>query len=244
MLAAACGGTHEFSVDYQELLMKRSYVFISLLVTGALSAPLVTQASVIGTETSTNFIPFGSAVATPDYQQVYASADFSGTTSISSIEFYDPGVTATTTSAGSAKIQLVTTSAAVNGLSLNTPSNYSGTPTTVYSGKLTLTDGVLQINLPTAYNYNPANGNLLLQIVNNTGAALFSSLSTGFELDGSSGGLFSQVWTDYTANSSNTDNNTGLVTGFNSPVPLPSTGWLLLSGFGGLGILARKKRAA
>jgi hypothetical protein len=39
-------------------------------------------------------------------------------------------------------------------------------------------------------------------------------------------------------------NDTTGTSGGTSPVPIPSTAWLLVSGVGGLGVLARKKRAA
>ena len=79
--------------------------------------------------TGQNFIPFGSIARLPEYQQVYAASDFTGTVKLDDIEFFtvagstetpNPGV-----NPGVIKISLSTTSAAVNGLSTNLSANLS-----------------------------------------------------------------------------------------------------------------------
>ena len=134
----------------------------------AFAAPASAQIIVGAPATSYNFIPFGSNAGFPEYQQVYASSDFSGTITIEDIEFYTVAGTGTgTPNPGVVTISLSTTSAAVNGLSTNLSANIGSNNTTVYDAVLPAvqSSGVLDIPLSTPFTYNPANGNLLVDLL-------------------------------------------------------------------------------
>ena len=108
----------------------------------------------------------------------------------------------------------------------------------VYSGALpALANGKLEFALSQAFNYNPANGYLMLTVYN-------PSLS-------GDGNLF----LDVDANNPQTNGrfsaypyqafNQGLVTGFNeqvSAVPEPSTWAMMILGFAGVGFVAYRRR--
>ena len=165
--------------------------------------------------TGGNYIPFGSIAGYPEYQQVYASSDFSRTVKIDDIEFYTFSGTGNPNT-GVIKITLSTTSKPVNGLSTNLSQNIGSDVETVYDAKLqAVQSGVLDIQLSTPFTYNPADGNLLVDLVE-------SSPYTGgpsFEFNGASNGVFSRGFSGQTIP---VVNNSGLVTGF-STVPEPST---------------------
>ena len=205
---------------------------VSMVLAGQAQASIV-----IGTTTGGNFIPFGSIAGFPEYQQVYAAGDFSGPITIDDLELYTQSGTGSPNT-GTFTISLSTTSAVVNGLSTELSQNIGSNNTTVFNSKLpTIQNGVLTIPFSTPFTYNPAQGNLLVNIVESTPYTGGPS----FEFDSASGGLFSRGYSDQTIP---VNNDSGLVTGFTSPVPLPSALWLLLSGLGGLGAMTRKVRAA
>ncbi len=115
--------------------------------------------------TGGNYIPFGSIAGYPEYQQVYASSDFSRTVKIDDIEFYTFSGTGNPNT-GVIKITLSTTSKPVNGLSTNLSQNIGSDVETVYDAKLqAVQSGVLDIQLSTPFTYNPADGNLLVDLV-------------------------------------------------------------------------------
>lgn len=106
-------------------------------------------------------------IAAVDYQQVYASSAFSGPLTITSVAFYDninfSGNTLVI--GGSYSVYLSTTSAQVDNLSTNLMLNRGPDWTkvgTVTAG--TNTDPMITITT-SAFNYNPANGNLLFEII-------------------------------------------------------------------------------
>ncbi len=207
----------------------------------AFAAPASAQIIVGAPATSYNFIPFGSNAGFPEYQQVYASSDFSGTITIEDIEFYTVAGTGTgTPNPGVVTISLSTTSAAVNGLSTNLSANIGSNNTTVYDAVLPAvqSSGVLDIPLSTPFTYNPANGNLLVDLVEGTPY----SGGPGFEFNGASDGVFSRGYSGQTISA---DNNSGLVTGF-SVTPLPAALPLFATGLGALGLFGwcRKRKAA
>jgi len=104
-----------------------------------------------------------------DYQQVYNSARFtSGPVKLTSETFYYDANAGGNEAVlnGNYSVYLSTTSSSVSGLSSNLVSNRGTDWTLVWSGMLggnftnsfTITD-------TTAFNYNPANGNLLLEVI-------------------------------------------------------------------------------
>jgi hypothetical protein len=211
------------------MLSNRKAVAISSFVVATLLASAPGSALIIGAPaTGGNFIPFGSIAGWPEYQQVYASSDFSGTVKIGDLEFYTvPGGTGSP-NPGVYQISLSTTSAPVNALSMNLPANIGSNNTQVYDAKLpAVQQGVLTIPLSTPFTYNPADGNLLVDLVSVTPY----TGGPAFEFNGLAGSLFSRAYSGMTIPIAN---HSGLVTGF-TVVPEPATWVLMVLGFAGLG---------
>jgi hypothetical protein len=212
---------------------------IALGVTHVASAQSIT----IGTADpgNGNEFPFGDGLGN-NYEQVYNQTDFSGSILINQISFFNtqfnPG--ASTWAPGTYNFYLSTTSAfgtltgsdegANNQLFGSfTLSGMVPSPTITFSG--------------TGFNYNPADGNLLLDIQSTKSGSGFAFLDA---MNGDAGTLFNR-WYNY---SSSTENGTfsdswGLVTEFGSAttatVPDASSGLGLLSGVClALGALRRK----
>ena len=236
---------------------------MSASVFGAASAQVVVGAP--GDPGHGNCYPFGCTSLGvqfgwgPEYQQVYNSTDFSGPITISSLTFYNhnfiaPGISSQVDS-GTFQISLSTTSAAVNGLDINTLSNnIGGDNTVVYDTSLPSLSGPggiggeLTIPLSTPFTYDPSGGNLLLDVFSTD--ATISPNGFGAYLDSyagdAPGDIFSRTYStsaSYLPNDYNT--NFGLVTGFNvaaGAVPEPATWAMLMLGFGGLGVAMRSRR--
>ncbi len=195
------------------------------------------QALVIGTADTTNSYPFGSSGAGYYYQQIYSASSFSGPLSINLISFYNSLSPSTVTPlTDTFTLYLSTTNAAVSTFDTNAMSYPDGTFTQVFTGTLgSLVNGRLDIALQTAFNYNPAAGNLVLTVKD-------------FDL-GSGGNLFLDA--DKNVGVTNEriyaygyDFNQGLVTGFNdavASVPEPATWAMMIVGFGLVGGAMRRK---
>ncbi len=116
-----------------------------------------------------NCFPFGCAY-NAEYQQVYTSSQFAAPITITDLEFYntqyDSGATAM--NSGTWTISLSTTAADWDTLSPTFASNIGSGNTVVFSGNLSQVwafGDTLTIDLSTPFNYNPANGNLLMDVV-------------------------------------------------------------------------------
>jgi hypothetical protein len=115
-----------------------------------------------------NCFPFGCAYS-GTYQQVYTSTAFSGAITITGLEFFNTQLNtgATAMNAGTWTIDLSTTSANWNTLSSTFASNIGTGDTTVFSGNLSQPwafGDTLTINFSTPFTYNPAAGNLLMDV--------------------------------------------------------------------------------
>ena len=140
----------------------------SLAVIVCLSVCIGAQAgTIIGLPASTGFgncSPFGCYAGTR-YQQVYSASQFPGPFTINDITFYDSvGSEYSTTAPGTYKFHFSTTSKAVDALD------------TTFANNVGIDDSVFAVwtgggsDFPsftvtgTPFNYNPVNGNLLLDI--------------------------------------------------------------------------------
>ncbi len=222
--------------------MRRFALAVALAAVAAFAS--AGHAQIIGSFDSGNCYPFscGPTDGVTTYQQVYSSAAFSGPITIDSLSFYqwpvdnaggpmDPATYA---------VYLSTTSASVFGLSGN-PADNIGPDNTLFGTFSISGDMPLVLTLTgNPFSYDPANGNLLMDVETLSGTSL--------------GGYMSFFWADYTGvvtsrlyvnESGTTANDTGaLVTGFNA-VPEPSS--LALGGIGvvaGLGYGWRRRRKA
>lgn len=122
---------------------------------------------------------FGSTI-TGRWQQLYASSQFASITpgqSVTSVAFRDPSSNsplASTSILDNIEVYLTKTSTAINGLSATYANNNNATTTLVYSGSITFSRPFNNtiprnfgyvINLQTPFAYDPADGNLMLDII-------------------------------------------------------------------------------
>jgi hypothetical protein len=187
------------------------------------------------------------------YQQVYAASQFAGLTSggglITKVSFRVNGtLTSFSGTLPDIQLNLSTTSRAVDGLSMTFAENLGSDDTIVFDrGPLTLsgTGGMgpnlfdATITLTTPYFYNPAQGNLLLDVRNYRGGQ-----TSQFDATTPIQGAASRVFTDVSGvNSLLADRfaSSFLITQFTFEAPEPST--VVLFPVGGAALLVAMRRA-
>jgi hypothetical protein len=233
--------------------MKKLLTISALGLSLALTMPAVAGEVTVGVDNSGNCYPFlcndtgvtsGESI---DYQQVYASSQFGANPyAISSLSFslfpFTFGSSSTLT--GTYDVYLGYTSDAVNNLSTNLSSNFVAGSELLFatytgggSGQFTITG--------TPFDYNPANGNLLMEIIATNQASVPNGTTNGYNWADNTGLVTSRAYclsggpdAGCFANTDQFGNSYGLVTQFNlSAVPEPGTLALFgigLLAFGGL----------
>jgi hypothetical protein len=192
-------------------------------------------------------------------QQVFNASQFSaisGPTQITQIAFRPDSSlgAAFSRTLSNVTIQLSTTSAAADGLSLTFASNIGADVTTVRSGSLTLSssftgvgpkDFDILINLTTPFTYNPASGNLLMDVLNQSPEN--NNISLFFDAPNTTGDSSSRIYGTEGAPgaTAGTSDSSGMVTRFtfgNASVAAPEPGTLALLALGIVGRVLAKRR--
>ena len=195
-----------------------------------------------------NCYPFGCSY-TGEYQQVYSHTQFSGPITITNLEFYNTVFNegATAMNSGNWMISLSTTSTDWNTLSGAYANNIGGDNTLVFNGNLYQPwafGNTLQIILSTPFTYDPANGNLLMDVFVSGASAPGGNIyfdTNGFNNFGYNGNTFlGRVY-----GPGNLDSGYGLVTGFSTGatgVPEPGLTGVLALALVGMGMAIRRRR--
>jgi hypothetical protein len=185
------------------------------------------QATALGN--SSNQFPFNPrsvGTTTIRYQQVYGASEFApGIYLITQIAFRaeppgtgDPVFPPFTGTTGTLQVDLSTTSAAPDALSTTFADNLGADTITVFGGHWALSTANsgqfdLILNLTTPFEYNPANGNLLMDVRNSGGGTIdvLNNFFVAFDAQNTAGDSTSRV---YTAQS---QNGVNLLTGVRDP---------------------------
>ncbi|MGH9609537.1 MAG: PEP-CTERM sorting domain-containing protein [Bryobacteraceae bacterium] len=198
----------------------------------------------IGSADSVNAMPFED-ITSGTYQQIYSSSDFgSSPLSLTGVTFF--GQNGSSITYANYTVDVSTITAALGYYTLYQP---GADNTQEFSGALggLITGGSFTIPFSQAFNYNPSEGNLLLQIGIAGGPSSPGGLGLGTMSNG--GDLFSRSYNVYSgAIHLDTADSTGLVTQFDTPasssaVPEPGTFLLLGTALIGGGLVRRRKFA-
>lgn len=220
---------------------------LRLAVAVALAVTAVPASAVdftIGTPTGGNCFPFGCQIAgqtSTRYQQVYDAGAFSGPVTISALTFTVASGSGALIE-GPVSLSLSTTSAGV--ATINTSdfnANVGANSTVVFADVLpAISGGLLTLTFSTPFTYNPQAGNLLLDLSRaRIGSDFFG---TFFQATNGGSTLFSRAH-NYGINTI----GHGLVTTFSTTtpaVPEPASWAMLITGFGLIGAVARRRRRA
>ena len=207
------------------------------------AAPAAAVDFTVGNGTTQNCFPFGCQIAgqaATRYQQVYAASAFPGAITITGLTF--------TVFSGSGQlidgpvsISLSTTSAGLASLN-NTDfnANVGGDAAVVFAGALpAISGGLLTFTLTTPFSYNPAGGNLLLDLSRTrTGADFFGTFFTAANGESTVVSRAHNYGTGTIGSGLNTTFSTGAAV-----VPEPASWAMLIAGFGLVGAAARRRRA-
>jgi hypothetical protein len=205
-------------------------IFLSSAVVAPASAGVT-----VGTPTIGGLcVPFGCSYS-GEYQQVYGSSAFSGPITINTVEFFFPQYgNPWTDNTGSYTLAFYLTGQPVNGLSTNPASN----ETTLLSNFGTFTPGLSYTFVGNTFTYDPALGNLLLDVISSG----TPSDSNALAYSNASGDAMSNLYHPLGGGAFTTGTN-GLVTQFSeSAVPEPSTWALLILGFFAIGSVMRQRQ--
>jgi PEP-CTERM motif len=167
---------------------------------------------------------------TSEYQQVYSAMAFSGPETIYGLTYYFDNGGSTEVLTGTYDIFLSTTAAVVNGLSgdpaANRGTDYTGVD--VFHGGVN-SDPSFTIALTTPFSYNPANGNLLLEVMAFNQPDITDTGENAFLQADHSGDVTSRAWGSSTSGPLLNTDSIGLVTTFDTtPVAAPEPGSLSL----------------
>ena len=206
-----------------------------LVVLCVLGAPFAFADVVVGSNDNGNCYPFSCFAfdAGTLYQEIYSSSAFPGPISISSLSFFlwSPGLMDDATYT----VELSTTSSNVGDpypLTVGADDQLFGTY--AISGNmppvLTLAGG--------PFNYNPGNGNLLMQVTVGTVNSTCHYCST-FEAD-FTGTVVSRAWTE--GGGAGGSGTGALVTEFGTAIPEPGSLGLFACGLTGLAALIRRRK--
>ena len=214
---------------------------LAAMTVAFVAAPAAADVTV-GSSDSGNCYPFvcndsGVSVGQSiDFQEIYSSTAFSGPLTFAAITFFtwstQPAVSVL---AGNYNITFGTTLAPVgSGYPVGPLSNV----VTFYNGALGGPVGSTYAISGTPYTYNPADGNLVMEIVVTNQTALGNGSGNGYFLADYTG---AQVSRAYLETNVGTGGPTGaLVTRFGAGVPEPATWALMLAGFGATGAALRR----
>ncbi len=240
--------------------MSKNALLIAALGVGltvpAAEAALVVPNGLANVEGSTdNAFPFELGGNPMRYQQVYGASEFgAGLVAISGISFRPDSVNgdAFSSTLDNVRIDLTTTAAAPDGLSLVFADNLGLDLLTVFSGSLSLSsadtgagprDFDITIVFQTPFVFDPTLGNLLVDIYNISGG-----MSTSMDAHGSDTDSISRIYSFGSANSTvaTAADTIGLVTQFETEVvglePVPEPASIFLFGVGLLSLVAIQRR--
>lgn len=228
--------------------MKNTVKGLVLLV--VLSAGALLHANVtVGTYNGGNCYPFlcndsGVTIGTSiDYQQAYTHTAFSGPITITNLEFaYAAQFGGSSIMIdGTYGIWLGTSANPFNALSPNQPSNRSADWTLVdtltVSGNGCNFNPLCTINLTTPFTYNPANGDLLFEVIASNQPNIPNGSGNGYVEADSTGAVTQRTWCLGASDCTNaTVDTTGLVTTFSTGTTVPEPGTLAMLGSGIIGL--------
>ncbi len=204
----------------------------ALIMSSALVAPAAASVTVGTPSIGGNCFPF-SCSYTGTYQQVYGASAFSGVTMINTVDFFAAaGFGALKSNLSSYTFSFYLTNLPVDGLTTNPALNRG----TLLSSFGTFTPGTSYTFVGNSFTYNPALGNLLLDIQTAGSPNDFNAWSYSSTVGDQMSNMYRTSGTGPYATGSN-----GLVTRFSTTaVPEPSTWAMLLVGFFAIGAIARR----